>query len=366
METKNQRLLALDILRGLTIILMIVVNDPGSWSEVYAPFLHAEWNGLTPTDYVFPTFLFIVGVSIVLSLSKQLEAGKTRSQIAKKVLWRALKIYLVGIFLWLWPSFNFEGIRWVGVLPRIALVFLACGLIFLYTTKKTQWYLGIGILLGYWIMMAYVPLPGIGFPDLSVPEKNWAHYLDSFLIPGRLWKYTWDPEGFLSTLPAIVSGLIGMWAGYVLMKKEELKTRLNQLFFIGFILLFLGDAMQWVFPFNKNLWSSSFTLFMGGIGMLSLAAFSYYFDVRQSRFKFEFAHVFGVNSIFAYSMSSILTVIFYSSKWFGFALNQEFMSLWENIGLPLKLGSLVYALLYVLIIWLPAYYLFKKKIYLKL
>ena len=108
METKNQRLLALDILRGLTIILMIIVNDPCSWSEVYAPFLHAEWNGLTPTDYVFPTFLFIVGVSIVLSLSKQLEKGKTPSLIARKVVWRALKIYLVGIFLWLWPSFNFE------------------------------------------------------------------------------------------------------------------------------------------------------------------------------------------------------------------------------------------------------------------
>lgn len=366
MEIKNQRLLALDILRGLTIILMIIVNDPGSWSDVYAPFLHAEWNGLTPTDYVFPTFLFIVGVSIVLSLSKQLEKGKTPSQIAKKVVWRALKIYLVGIFLWLWPSFNFEGIRWVGVLPRIALVFLACGLIFLYTSKKVQWYLGIGILLGYWIMMAYVPVPGIGLPDLTVPEKNWAHYLDSSLIPGRLWKYTWDPEGFLSTLPAIVSGLIGMWAGYILLKKEDLKIRLNQLFFIGFILLFLGDAMQWVFPFNKNLWSSSFTLFMGGIGMLSLAAFSYYFDLNQSRFKFQFAHVFGVNSIFAYSMSSLLIVIFYSSKWFGFALNQEFMGLWGNIGLPLKLGSLVYALLYVLVIWLPTYYLFKKKIYLKL
>jgi predicted acyltransferase len=131
METKNQRLLSLDILRGLTIILMIVVNDPGSWSEVYAPFLHAEWNGLTPTDYVFPTFLFIVGVSIVLSLGKQVDSGKTRSQIAKKVIWRAFKIYAVGIFLWLWPSFNLEGIRWVGVLPRIAMVFLACGLIFL-------------------------------------------------------------------------------------------------------------------------------------------------------------------------------------------------------------------------------------------
>ena len=121
MEAKNKRLLALDILRGLTIILMIVVNGPGSWNEVFAPFLHAEWNGLTPTDYVFPTFLFIVGVSIVLSLSKQLQAGKNHSQIAKKIVFRALKIYFTGIFLWLWPSFNFEEIRWVGVLPSICI-----------------------------------------------------------------------------------------------------------------------------------------------------------------------------------------------------------------------------------------------------
>ena len=366
MEAKNKRLLALDILRGLTIILMIVVNGPGSWNEVFAPFLHAEWNGLTPTDYVFPTFLFIVGVSIVLSLSKQLQAGKNHSQIAKKIVFRALKIYFVGIFLWLWPSFNFEEIRWVGVLPRIAFVFLACGLIFLYTSKKFQWYLGIGIILGYWIIMKYIPIPDIGFPNLSIPEKNWANYIDSFLTPGRLWEHTWDPEGFLSTFPAIVSGLIGMWAGYIILRKEELKTRLNHLFFIGFILLFFGDAMQWIFPFNKNLWSSSFTLFMGGIGMLSLAGFIYFFDVKQSKFKFKFAHVFGVNSIFAYSMSSLLTLIFYSSKLFGFALNVEFMGLWGNIGLPLKLGSLVYALFYLIIIWIPTYYLFKKKIYIKL
>ncbi|MEK9788373.1 MAG: heparan-alpha-glucosaminide N-acetyltransferase domain-containing protein, partial [Flavobacteriaceae bacterium] len=172
----NKRLLSLDLLRGLTIILMIIVNDPGSWEQVYTPLLHAEWNGITPTDYVFPTFLFIVGVSIVLSMNKQKELGKDRGALTKKLLWRAVKIYAVGIFLWLWPSFNFEGIRWVGVLPRIAFVYLACALLFLYTSRKIQALMGIGILVGYWVLMAYIPVPGIGAPDLMVPEKNWAHY----------------------------------------------------------------------------------------------------------------------------------------------------------------------------------------------
>jgi len=363
---ENKRLLSLDILRGLTIILMIIVNDPGAWNHVYAPLLHAPWNGITPTDYVFPTFLFIVGVSIVLSMNKQKESGKSLSEITKKVFWRALKIYAVGIFLYLWPSFNFEGIRWVGVLPRISFVYLACTLLFLYTSRKTQWYIGITILLGYWFLVAYLPVPGIGVPDLTVPDKNWAHYLDRFLVPGRLYRETWDPEGFMSTLPAIVSGLIGMWAGYILLEKEELKNRLNQLFFFGFILLFLGDLMQWFFPFNKNLWSTSFTLFMGGIGMLALGAFSYFFDVKQSKYQFKFAHAFGVNSITAYSLSSILTVVFYSSKWWGISISGEFMSIWEQIGLPLKLGSLVYALIYVLILWIPVQILFKNKIFIKL
>ncbi|MGB1405233.1 MAG: acyltransferase family protein, partial [Flavobacteriaceae bacterium] len=224
---ENKRLLSLDLLRGLTIILMIIVNDPGSWEQVYSPLLHAEWNGITPTDYVFPTFLFIVGVSIVLSMKKQKELGKDRGALTKKLLWRAFKIYAVGIFLWLWPSFNFEGIRWVGVLPRIAFVYLACALLFLYTSRKTQALMGIGILVGYWVLMAYIPVPGIGAPDLMVPEKNWAHYLDSLLLPGRMWQGTWDPEGFLSTFPAIASGIIGMWAGYLLLQKEDLKTRLN-------------------------------------------------------------------------------------------------------------------------------------------
>jgi predicted acyltransferase len=366
METANKRLLSLDILRGLTIILMIIVNDAGSWKSVYAPLLHADWNGITPTDYVFPAFLFIIGVSIVLSLTKQIESGKSRMEITKKIAWRSLKIYLVGVFLWLWPNFDFQDIRFVGVLQRISFVFFTCAILFLYTSRKTQLYLGAGIIIGYWILMAYVPIPGIGSPDLSVPEKNWAHFLDQLLVPGRLYRHTWDPEGFLSTFPAIVNGLIGMLAGYILLQKAELKNKLNQIFFLGFVLLLLGDIMQWFFPFNKNVWSSSFTLFTGGVGMLTLAASTYYFDVKKTRFRFRLAHVFGVNSIFAYTLSSLLTVVFYNSKWLGIALNDEFMGLWGNIGLPLKLGSLVYALLYVVVIWIPTYYLFKKKVYIKL
>ena len=214
--------------------------------------------------------------------------------------------------------------------------------------------------------MVYVPIPGIGFPDLSIPEKNWAHYIDSLLLPGKLWEDTWDPEGILSTLPSISTGIMGMLAGYILLKKEELIKKINQIFFLGFLLLFLGDLLQWFFPLNKNLWSSSFSLLMGGISSIALAASLFVFDFKQTHYKFQFAHAFGVNSILAYSLSSLLTVIFYSSKWWGISLNVEFMGLWENSGLPLKLGSLIYALFYVLIIWVPTYYLFKKKIFIKL
>ncbi len=364
--TENKRLRSLDILRGLTIIFMVIVNTPGSWSHVYAPLLHAEWNGITPTDYIFPTFLFIVGVSIVLSFNKQTELGKSRAEMTKKVLIRAFKIYAVGIFLWLWPSFNFDSIRWVGVLHRISFVFLACALLFLYTSKKIQIYFGIALLFFYWIIMVYVPIPGIGFPDLNIPEKNWAHYIDSLLLPGKLWEDTWDPEGILSTLPSIATGIMGMISGYILLKKEELDKKINQIFFFGFTLLLLGDLMQWFFPLNKNLWSSSFSLLMGGISAIALAGSLFIFDLNQSQNQFKFAQVFGVNSIFAYSLSSLLTVVFYSPKWWGIAFNEEFMKLCESIGFPLKLGSLIYALFYVIMIWIPTFYLFRKKIYIKL
>ena len=229
MKSKSERLISVDILRGLTIIFMIIVNDPGSWSHVYAPLLHAEWNGITPTDYIFPTFLFIVGVSIVLSLSKKKDGGLAKNILLKKIIWRSIKIYLVGLFLWLWPDFDFENIRWAGVLQRISFVYLFCALIFLYLNLRSQIIFLFLILVFYTIIMCFIPVPGIGYPDLSVPEKNWAHYIDTLLLPGVMWEDTWDPEGILTTLPSIGTGILGLIGGYILTSKSDLIKKMLRL-----------------------------------------------------------------------------------------------------------------------------------------
>ena len=366
MENLNTRLLSLDILRGLTIISMIIVNDPGSWDHVYAPLLHAYWNGLTPTDYVFPTFIFIVGVSIVLSLTKQSERGLDRNQLVKKVLWRSLKIYLVGVFLWLWPSFNFSSIRWVGVLPRIALVFMICAFLFLYTKRKVQVIIASVILVLYWLVMKYLPLPTIGMPDLSEPGKNWANYIDQLYLPGFLWKKTWDPEGILSSFPAVASGLLGMMAGFILVSKADLKDKLLKLFLMAGTLLVLGDVFQYLMPINKSLWSSSFVLMTGGISCLLLALFVYWVDIKGHVTRFKMARVFGTNAIFAYTLAGIFYTFFYSKKLWGISLSATFVEQAINIGVAPKLASFVYALLYVLIIWIPTHQLYKRKIFIKL
>ena len=354
---------------------MIIVNDPGSWSNVYAPLLHAKWNGITPTDYIFPTFLFIVGLSIALSLSKKKESNSSNTEVLKKIIWRSIKIYLVGLFLWLWPNFDFENIRWVGVLQRISIVYLFCAIIFLYFNFKSQIIILSQILLFYTILMCFVPIPEIGFPDLSVPEKNWAHYLDSLLLPGVMWQKTWDPEGILSTIPSIGTGILGLIAGYILTSKNDLLKKMLHISLFGFILLFLGDISQYIFPLNKNLWSTSFTLLVGGISCLSLCFCMYICDYLNHGKKFKIAQSFGVNSIFSYVMASMLTFIFFNNRivlfkttlfdW-GIGLNELFIDVFSEIGLSLKLLSFLYALFYVFIIWIPTSFLFKKKIYIKL
>lgn len=366
MDKTNERILSIDILRGLTIIFMIIVNDPGSWSHVYAPLLHAEWNGITPTDYIFPNFLFIVGVSIVFSIKKQIENGSSKIKIIKKVFWRSIKIYLVGLFLWIFPSFDFDNIRWAGVLQRISLVFLFCAIIYLLANLKQQIFIAIFILILYTLIMVYTPIPGIGDPDLSVPEKNWAHYIDSLYLPGVLWEDTWDPEGILSTFPSIVTGIFGMIAGFILSSKVNLEKKIIKIFIFGFILLFLGDISRFIFPLNKHIWSTSYTFLMGGISSILICLFIFLVDLKNIKKVFRPAKVFGVNSIFSYSLASLFTIFFYSDYIWGFGLNSTFMSFSESIGIPLKLASLVYAIFYAAVIWIPTNILYRKKIYIKL
>ncbi len=362
----SKRVISLDALRGFTIAAMVIVNDPGSWSHVYRPLEHAAWNGLTITDLIFPFFLFIVGVSISLAYSKRLQANVPRKSLYRKIIIRAINIYLLGIFLWLWPQFDFSSIRWVGVLPRISLVYLACALLFLNTSWKQQVRIGVFILLLYWIIVAYLPVPGIGKPDLSVPEMNWANYLDTLILPGVMWQKTWDPEGLLSTFPAIVSGITGMLAGKLYLTIKDENKRLVWLFFIGFAMFAAGGAWNWVFPINKNLWTSSYVLYTSGIGTLALASCILIVDIWGYKKWTFLGRVYGANAITSYVLAGMLTLVFYTKKISGASLNEWFMSSLTPLGLDPKFVSMLYAVIYMLIIFIPVLIMYRKKIFIKI
>ena len=223
----NNRLLSVDVFRGFTIALMITVNSPGSWSNTFSPLLHADWNGITLTDFVYPFFIFIVGVSIVLSRNNK---GTTSSK--KGIILRSIKIFILGVFLGAFTESMYHfmstgglpslsDIRIPGVLQRIAIVYLTCAIMFDYTNWIQQLIIMLSILILYYVCMQFIPVPGIG-PGVLEPGKNLAAYIDSILIPGSMWEGTWDPEGILSTFPAISSGIGGMLAGYVLTTKKTI------------------------------------------------------------------------------------------------------------------------------------------------
>ena len=234
-----------------------------------------------------------------------------------------------------------------------------------YIDKKYFMYLSVITLIIYWFIMLYIPIPGIGQPDLSVPELNMAHYIDKNYLPGVMWQGTWDPEGILTTIPSIITGVFGLIAGSILISNSDIKDKLLNLFYIGLILVFVGDFFSWSFPVNKNLWSTSYTFLMGGMSFMLTAAFTYLIDVNGYK-KFKMSQVFGTNSIFTYVLAGILGSIFYSDFIIGVQLNSIFVNTLVDSGVYPKVASLLYAMLYVVIIYIPAYYLFTKKIFIKL
>ncbi len=390
-----KRLISLDALRGYTIALMVIVNDPGSWSHVYPPLLHAEWHGITLTDLVFPFFLFIVGVSITLAYTKRLNAGSQKKDLYGKIVSRSVKIMLLGWFLWLWPTFSLGGMRYVGVLPRISIVFFVCALIFLHTTWKHQVWIASLILIGYWLAMALAPVPvddvirsalatgqveyseglldigpireiGSGFIAANYePGVNITAWLDRLLVPGRFWQVTWDPEGLMSTFPAIVTGMIGMLVGKLILAIQEPYKKLAWIFFVGFSLYLLGGAWGWFMPLNKNLWTSSYTLWTAGMCTMGLAACILVVDILGYTRGTKLGRVYGANAIASYVLAGMLTVVFYSDIFGGVALNGLWMDGLTGIGISPKLASFGYAVLYMLIIYVPAYVLYRKRIFIK-
>jgi predicted acyltransferase len=364
-QTASNRLLSLDILRGLTIIGMVIVNNPGSWSHVYPPLLHAQWNGVTFADLIFPFFVFSMGMSVSVALSNRIGEGSNRILLIYKILSRSLIIYLLGIFLWVWPGFDFTEVRWVGVLPRIAAVFLACAVLYLNASWRQWMYTGIVLLLSYWILMCYISVPGLGNPDLSVPEKNWANYIDLHFLPGHLWQQTWDPEGLLSTLPAIVTGISGMLFYTLFKQYDEVYQKVTWSFVYGYALYFVGVIWGWEFPLNKHIWTSSYVLYTSGLAAMTFSVIYLITEVKGFLKWSYVARVFGSNAIAAYVLASTLSSLFVikSEKFAG--IKATWMNLNMHLGMDSRFASLLYALGYTALIFIPVQMLYKRKIFIK-
>ncbi|QCX01988.1 DUF1624 domain-containing protein [Aggregatimonas sangjinii] len=359
----QNRILSVDIFRGMTIVLMILVNTPGTWSAVYAPFLHAEWHGYTPTDLVFPFFLFIVGTSITFSYKSRTATAATY----KKISVRTLKLIALGLFLGAFTlSFpfikDFADIRFPGVLQRIGVVYFFAAILFLNVNWKTLIGIAIALSLGYWLLMVLVPVNGIE-STLERAPNNLANWVDVKIFGSHNYKADYDPEGLLSTIPSIVSALFGIFTGLILLSRQDKKATI--LMGIGGSMLIVGHLWGWVFPINKALWTSSFVLVTGGWANLILALIYYLTDVRNIEFGSVFRYA-GANAIVLYFLSSFI------SKLMGMIQIGEtslhgwlFGTIYANDYMSLQLSSLLYGLTVVAFYMLLAYVLYKRKIFIK-
>jgi predicted acyltransferase len=292
---------------------MVVVNNPGDWGHIYPPLEHAEWNGCTPTDLVFPFFLFIVGVSLAYALAGVKQRGGPQGPVLMQVLRRAAVLFGLGLLLSLYPRFDFSVVRIMGVLQRIALVYLGCSVIYLKTNWRTQLALLVALLLGYATLLQLVPVPDVGPANLE-PATNLGAWLDrSLFTEAHLWKQsrTWDPEGLLGTLPALGTGLLGVLAAQWLRRPAATATaKVVGLLAAGMLSAVLGLLWNGWFPINKALWTSSYVLFTGGLALVVLAALYWLCDVRGYRRGTAPAVAFGVNAIAVFVGSALLSRTF--------------------------------------------------------
>lgn len=357
----SNRLISLDVFRGMTMAAMILVNYPGSWNAIYPPLEHAEWAGTTPTDLIFPFFIFIVGVSITLSFTKQLSFGKTKKQMLQKSVWRAVKIFTVGFLLHLAPTLSLSRLELPGVLQRIALVFLFCALLFLYTDWKTQLYVGIGILLVYWLSLILIPVPGFG-AGIIEPGKNLTNWLDGVVIPHSLLNARgYDSEGFYSTFPAIASGISGLLAGKIIQENPDKEKQVLNFFVIGSILILIGSAFSMTFPLIKKIWSSSYVLVTSGWAFIVFALMIWLIDVKNFTKGIKPFIIFGSNAIAIYVMGDVFETIFVQS-----GIRDGVYSKLVNMGVYAQSASLIWACFSLMACFSVATLLYRKRIFIKL
>ena len=380
--TKPDRLLSLDLLRGLTIGFMILVNNGGS-NASYAPLKHAEWNGFTPTDLVFPTFLFLVGISTVLSTASRLARGATRQSLFLHTVRRAAILFLLGIVVNSFPFFHLDTMRFYGVLPRIAICYLVVGTLYIFRPEwRSKAALAVAALIGYWLLMRFVPVPGYGTPTHGIPlldpDANLAAWLDRHIFSApHLYEHTRDPEGVLSTLPALATTLMGVLTGVWLRTSHTLARKAQGIAIAGVTCVLLGGLWNLSFPINKKLWTSSYVLFAGGLSLLLLALAIWIADVwmaKQNRPEavprprlFTPLLVFGTNAITAYVISELLAEVFGNIDVHADVNVQQalYRSIHNAVPNP-SFASLLYSLLFVFLCWLATYSLYRKKIFIKI
>lgn len=393
------RLMSLDVFRGVTIAAMMLVNNPGTWSHIYPPLEHAAWHGWTFTDTIFPFFLWIVGVAIPLSTSRRLEAGQSRAELFRHALRRAAIIFALGFFL---NSFTFfidgsmaklgfgewlhqyaTNVRVPGVLQRIAICYLIATLVFLRTSLRGQAIWTGLFLAGYWLLMAFAPFPvavhGGTHWISGVLEKgdNFSAYVDNLVLNGptigiHVFKAgkTWDPEGTISTLPAIATCLFGILAGHLLRTKRSAAEKTAWLMVGGALLMWLGLLLDLALPINKALWTSSYSVFMAGLAMICFGVYYWLIDVQGWRAWSKPFAIYGMNAITVFVLSGVIGRIMLNWKVATGPETSQHLQAWlfrkwfTPLASPIN-ASLLWAIVYVLLLYLVAWGMYRKKWFVK-
>ena len=363
----SQRLYSLDALRGFDMFWimgaeeifhrMAEITESPFWHAMSIQFIHPDWNGFTFYDLIFPLFLFLAGVSTPYSIGRQLEKGATRQELLIKVIKRGLILAALGVVynngLEIKPI---EEIRFGSVLGRIGLAYMFANIIYLYTKEKVQLIWFVGLLVGYWIMLLLGSTPGYPAGDLSM-EGNFASYLDTLILPGKLYLEVHDPEGLVSTIPAISTGLLGIYTGSLLRgtPTHQMKATAMRMVIIGVGLLVIAQIWNLIFPINKNLWSSSYTLQCGGLSLLLMALFYYIIDIKGYKNWAFFFKVIGMNSILIYMSGTFISWYYTTNATLGW--------IGQLVGEPYNSVVMVFCLLAVQ--WGFLYLLYRQKLFLR-
>jgi predicted acyltransferase len=404
-DANGQRLLSLDAFRGITIAGMVLVNNPGSWDSIYSPLEHAEWNGWTPTDLVFPFFLFIVGVAMTLSLGKRVETGGSKRDLYLKIFRRAALIFVIGLILNTFPFYDFAKGEWLdvgmirimGVLQRIAICYLVASILFLHTSWREQLTIGVGLLIIYWFLMTMIDVPGCLETSVNLKPCNLAAFIDrSILTENHMWQQSkvYDPEGLLSTIPAIVTTIIGMLTGKWLRSEppasaggqsadepgnstnrlaayEAGSDKVAAIFFFGTLLVALGWIWNFWFPINKRLWTGSYVLFTAGLALCFLGACYWLIDIKKFQAWAKPFFIFGANAIALYIGSEIMAVALGVIRVAGpdgqpmalqdWIFNNVFLT-WAS---PVN-ASLAFAICFILVWLFLMWLLYRRRIFIRL